>query len=79
VLFPMPGATQDRSLRLAAFIDGGNVFAQGFAFNDLRYSAGLAFFWSSPFGPLRLSYGQPLNSKSTDHIQKLQFTFGTGF
>ena len=45
----------------------------------LRYAAGLAFFWSSPFGPLRLSLAQPLNPKPTDHIQRLQFTFGTGF
>ena len=45
----------------------------------LGYVAGLAFFWTSPFGPLRLSYAQPLNAKSTDRIQKLQFTFGTGF
>jgi outer membrane protein insertion porin family len=79
LLFPMPGAAQDPSLRLAWFVDGGNVFAQSFAFNDLRYSTGLAFFWTSPFGPLRLSYAQPLNAKSTDRIQKLQFTFGTGF
>ena len=57
----------------------GNVFAQSFDFSDLRYSTGLAFFWASPFGPLRLSYAQPLNPKSIDHIQKLQFTFGTGF
>ena len=79
LLFPMPGAAQDPSLRLAYFIDGGNVFAQSFEFNNLRYATGLAFFWTSPFGPLRLSYAQPLNSKSTDRIQKLQFTFGTGF
>src|SRR6266850_257777 len=79
LLFPMPGAAQDPSLRLAYFIDGGNVFAQGFNFRELRYSTGLAFFWSSPFGPLRLSYAQPLNAKPTDRIQKLQFTFGTGF
>ena len=79
LLFPMPGASQDPSLRLAGFIDGGNVFAQSFNFSDLRYSTGLAFFWTSPFGPLRLSYAQPLNAKGTDRIQKLQFTFGTGF
>jgi len=78
-LFPMPGAANDPSLRLAWFIDGGNVFAQSFAFNDLRYSTGLSFFWMSPFGPLKLSFAQPLNAKSTDHIQRLQFTFGTGF
>jgi outer membrane protein insertion porin family len=79
LLFPMPGAEQDPSLRLAWFVDGGNVFLQTFQFNDLRYSTGLAFFWASPFGPLRFSFAQPLNAQSTDHIQKLQFTFGTGF
>jgi outer membrane protein insertion porin family len=79
ILFPMPGAAQDPSLRLAYFIDGGNVFVQSFNVRELRYSTGLAFFWSSPFGPLRLSYAQPLNARPTDRIQKLQFTFGTGF
>jgi outer membrane protein insertion porin family len=79
LLFPMPGAAQDRSLRLAWFVDGGQVFANRYEFNDLRYSTGLGFFWSSPFGPLRLSFAQPLNAKSADHIQRLQFTFGTGF
>jgi len=79
LLFPMPGAVQDRSLRLAWFLDGGQVFADRYEFNSLRYSTGLGFFWSSPFGPLRLSFAQPLNAKSTDHIQRLQFTFGTGF
>jgi len=79
LLFPMPGAAQDRSLRLAWFVDGGQVFANRYEFDDLRYSTGLAFFWSSPFGPLRLSFAHPLNAKSTDHIQRLQFTFGTGF
>ncbi|HET7364643.1 MAG TPA: outer membrane protein assembly factor BamA [Burkholderiales bacterium] len=78
-LFPMPGAANDPSLRLAWFVDGGNVFLQGFHFNDLRYATGLSFFWLSPFGPLKLSFAQPLNAKSTDHIQRLQFTFGTGF
>ncbi len=79
VLFPMPGAAHDPSVRLAWFVDGGNVFAQGFQTNDLRYSTGLALLWSSPFGPLRLSIAQPLNAKDTDQIQRLQFTFGTGF
>jgi len=78
-LFPMPGAGQDRSLRLAWFVDAGNVFLNTYELNELRYSAGLGFFWSSPFGPLRLSFAQPLNAKATDHIQRLQFTFGTGF
>ncbi|HYN11071.1 MAG TPA: outer membrane protein assembly factor BamA [Burkholderiales bacterium] len=79
VLFPMPGAAQDRSLRLAAFVDGGQVYTNNFDLGELRYSTGLALFWSSPFGPLRLSFANPLNSKPGDSIQRLQFTFGTGF
>ncbi|HJT62723.1 MAG TPA: outer membrane protein assembly factor BamA, partial [Burkholderiales bacterium] len=79
VLFPMPGAEQDRSLRLAAFIDGGQVYAGKIEPGELRYAAGLALFWSSPLGPLRLSFARPLNDQPGDRSQTLQFTFGTGF
>jgi outer membrane protein insertion porin family len=79
VLFPMPGAEQDRSLRLAGFVDGGQVYVNKIELGELRYSAGLALFWSSPLGPLRLSWAKPLNAKSGDRSQGLQFTFGTGF
>ena len=79
VLFPVPGAVQDKSLRLSWFVDGGNVFFNRIELNDLRYATGISFSWSSPFGPLRLSFAQPLNAKSTDHVQRLQFTFGTAF
>jgi outer membrane protein insertion porin family len=78
-LFPMPGAEQDRSLRLAAFIDGGQVYANKMDLGDLRYATGIALFWSSAFGPLRLSWAHPLNPQSGDRKQQLQFTFGTGF
>lgn len=81
VLFPVPGATQDKSLRLAAFVDGGQIYGDGqkMSLGDLRYSAGIALAWTSPFGPLKLSLAQPLNDKAGDRIQRLQFTFGTGF
>ncbi|MEA3193886.1 MAG: outer membrane protein insertion porin family [Betaproteobacteria bacterium] len=79
ILFPVPGAQQDRSLRLSWFLDGGNVFNNRYELNNLRYATGLSFSWASPFGPLRLSFAQPLNAKSTDHVQRLQFTFGTAF
>lgn len=79
VLFPMPGAGQDPSLRLAWFVDAGNVFVDTYDLRELRYSTGLALFWSSPFGPLKLSFAQPLRARSTDSIQRLQFTFGTAF
>jgi outer membrane protein insertion porin family len=79
ILFPMPGAEHDRSVRLAAFLDSGQVYANKIEFDELRYSAGFALFWSSPMGPLRLSLGKPLNAQSGDRVQQLQFTFGTGF
>src|SRR5918992_4197691 len=81
LLFPLPGATAEQSLRLAAFVDAGQVYAEGakLELSELRYSAGLALQWLSPFGPLRLSIAHPLNRKPEDEAQRLQFTFGTGF
>ena len=82
VLFPVPGAQQDKSLRLAAFLDAGQVFGAGekWSLSELRYAVGLAVAWTSPFGPLKLSIAQPLNEKQGfDRVQRLQFTFGTAF
>src|SRR5688500_4388158 len=80
-LFPMPGATREQSLRLAAFLDSGQAYGQGekVDLGELRYSPGIALSWLSPFGPLRLAIGHPLNAKRGDEVQRLQFTFGTGF
>ncbi len=79
--FPMPGAAREQNLRLSAFLDGGQVYAEGekLRLGELRYSTGIALSWLSPFGPLRLSFGHPLNDKPEDEIQRLQFTFGTTF
>jgi outer membrane protein insertion porin family len=82
LLFPVPGAGLDRSMRLAAFLDAGQVYGSGekFSLSALRYSAGFGFAWSSPFGPLRISLAQPLNAKrGFDRIERLQLTFGTLF
>jgi outer membrane protein insertion porin family len=80
-LFPMPGADKEPSLRLSAFVDAGQVYGEGekIALSALRYSSGVGLSWTSPFGPLRLSFAIPLNKKEDDHIQRLQFTFGTVF
>jgi len=79
--FPIPGAEQEKSLRLSLFLDAGQVYgaSDNFTLSDLRYSSGLALSWNSPFGPLKLSFAQPLNRKPQDRPQRLQFTFGTGF
>jgi outer membrane protein insertion porin family len=79
--FPFPGSGRDRSLRWFTFLDAGNVFAetQRIQTSDLRYSAGLGISWISPIGPLKLSYGKPLNAGPNDRIQNFQFQLGTGF
>jgi len=81
LLFPMPGMAGDRSVRLGAFVDGGQVFASGdkIALADLRYAAGLSLAWNSPVGPLKFSVAKPLNEKPGDNIQRLQFTLGQIF
>jgi outer membrane protein insertion porin family len=79
--FPMPGATKETALRLATFLDFGQVYAAGqkIDLGELRYSAGVALNWNSPFGQLRLSFGVPLNDREGDRVQRLQFTFGNVF
>lgn len=81
-ILPMPLVGKDnRAWRMTAFLDAGNVFdeASNFAFADLRYSVGVGVRWVSPFGPIKLSFAEPLNDKSNDEIQRFQFTFGGVF
>ena len=83
MLMPLPGMGQDRSVRLSAFYDVGQVWTNvpGYTLNDLkfRYSTGLAFNWNSPFGPLKLIYAFPLHPSGDDRLQRFQFLFGQVF
>lgn len=80
-LFPMPGGGMDKSLRLGAFTDLGWVWGVGqkVKVGDMRYSAGLSLAWTSPLGPLKFSLAQPLNKKTGDQTQRLQFQMGSIF
>ena len=82
LLFPVPGAQMEKSLRLGTFFDFGQVYgaSQKVDFGELRYSFGVSLAWTSPFGPLKLSLAQPINAKSGfDRVERLQFTFGSTF
>ena len=81
VLFPFPGTGKDRSMRLSVFLDAGQVYGsdEKIRLSELRYSTGMSFIWNSPIGPLRFSYGHPLNAKSGDDVQHLQFQLGQIF
>ncbi len=79
--FLFPGSGNDRTLRWFAFLDGGQVYSDKapMQLSELRYSTGIGLSWVSPIGPLKISYGKPLNAKPTDKQQALQFQIGTGF
>ncbi len=80
-LTPFPGAGNDKSLRLYAFFDAGNVYGENdpILFNQVRASTGIGISWISPIGPLRIAYAKPIRSQPTDKLQKIQFQIGTSF
>jgi outer membrane protein insertion porin family len=79
--FPVPGTGTDRSLRIFAFADAGNVWREDetATWESMRASAGLGLSWISPVGPLKLSWGKPLRVQRNDRIQRFQFQIGTAF
>ena len=79
--FPVPGTGNDRSLRIFAFTDAGNVWREGekITASSLRVSAGVGLSWISPVGPLKLSWGKPIQLERNDRIQRFQFQIGTAF
>jgi outer membrane protein insertion porin family len=80
VLFPMPG-WKEKNVRLAAFLDIGNVWGadEKIMASDLRAGAGLAVSWDSPVGPLRFSFGAPIKTKEGDKVERFQFQLGRIF
>jgi outer membrane protein insertion porin family len=79
--FPVPGTGNDKSLRIFAFADAGNVWRENekITGESIRTSAGLGLSWISPVGPLKLSWGKPLQVQRNDRIQRFQFQIGTAF
>ncbi|MBK7062663.1 MAG: outer membrane protein assembly factor BamA [Rubrivivax sp.] len=79
--FPVPGTGNDKSLRIFAFADTGNVWREDekMSASQLRASAGLGLSWISPVGPLKLSWAAPLRAQPNDRIQRFQFQIGTAF
>ncbi|OGA23379.1 MAG: outer membrane protein assembly factor BamA [Betaproteobacteria bacterium RIFCSPLOWO2_02_FULL_67_26] len=74
-LFPFPGLENDRSVRVSTFMDMGYA-GDKFELDQLRFSAGLAVFWASPLGPLKISVAAPLKKQPLDETQVFQFTIG---
>jgi outer membrane protein insertion porin family len=74
LLFPI---AEQYGLRGVAFFDMGNSFSNGFSFSDFRRSVGVGARWMSPFGPLRVELGFPLNKQPNDETSVLGFSIGS--
>ena len=66
------------------FFDVANVWGVDYSdtlseSNTIRSSIGLGMSWSSPIGPVGLTYAQPISKKSTDNVKNFQFTIGSVF
>ncbi len=78
LILPMPFAADNKSLRLSAFFDIGNVFEgrKNFDAGELRYSTGLSLMWLTPMAPMIFSYAWPLNDEPGDSLERFQFSLG---
>jgi outer membrane protein insertion porin family len=65
-------------LRGVAFFDIGQAFkeTESISFSAFRRSVGVGARWMSPFGPLRVELGFPLNKQSGDETSILGFSAG---
>ncbi len=84
LLWGIPG--MEKSLRMGWFVDAGQVWGDyqaGYTKpgidDSLRYSTGLSLAWISPVGPLKISYGYPINKQDGDRTEAFQFQLGTTF
>ncbi len=79
VIFPIPFAADNKSLRLSTFFDIGNVFdgVGNFEGEELRTSVGISVIWYTPIAPMTFSLARPLNEKPGDNTESFQFTLGT--
>jgi outer membrane protein insertion porin family len=85
LVLPVPSKSDWASqIRPVIFAEGGQVFDTkttdyDIDLGELRYSVGVGFTWNTMIGPLSLSYAYPLNDKSGDDTQSIQFQIGTTF
>ncbi|MBK7948678.1 MAG: outer membrane protein assembly factor BamA [Deltaproteobacteria bacterium] len=61
------------------FVDMGNAFAEGdllFDATEWRYGTGAGVLWFSPFGPLQLVLGFPLDPRTNEQSPVFEFSVG---
>nr|WP_232204291.1 outer membrane protein assembly factor BamA [Roseobacter sp. CCS2] len=84
--FPL-GLPSEYGISGGAFIDVGSVwdvgetFGQDVILNDFtaRSVAGLSIFWTTPIGPLRFNFTEPLDVQDRDETRSFDVTISTSF
>ena len=85
LIFPTPFAAENRNIRTAFFLDGGNVFlTEGdsefdFDVSELRYAYGVGLSWYTVIGPLSFVLARPVKDQDGDETETFQFSLGTAF
>jgi outer membrane protein insertion porin family len=93
LLFPLPFVEDRSRVRSSVFVDAGNVFSSycseaqraasncsEFAFDELRYSAGIGVSWQSgAFGIMSFSLAKAFNASTIDETEVFQFNLGSNF
>jgi outer membrane protein insertion porin family len=72
------GRSFSRILRLVAFMDVGNVYAQDqqFDLGEVRSSAGFGIRFITPVGPVRMDWGFKLDRRPGERLVELGFLLG---
>ncbi len=71
--------SEEVGLQGVLFIDGGNAFAENeemFDPEDWRYGYGAGVLWFSPFGPLQLVLGFPIDALEDEDSPVFEFSVG---
>lgn len=74
--FPL---SEEVGLQAVFFVDGGNAYGEGetlFDVTDWRYAYGGGVLWFSPFGPLQLVLGFPIDPLSIEKSPVFEFSVG---
>jgi outer membrane protein insertion porin family len=72
--------SEDLGLTGIVFFDAGNAFAENESIDitDLRLGTGFGAQWFSPFGPIVVYLGFPLDRLETEDASVFEFSFGGG-